>query len=211
MPLQGNCVFEKPFTEIGILHCTKGEVMDWGLIASLFWKFSLGIFLLALTTLAGYMCAAVGSLRNSLNSIRNTLNSTENIVNQEIGELISDVDKTVKEVNKELPGLLQNLNGLTASVQQISESEIQPTVHNIQEMSGALNQSIQELDELVHKVSNFSGQTIEQAVFFRNQIAVSLADVVSLWQGIKAGWDSFSSTQSTKSDADASVSAASNE
>ena len=196
MPLQGNCVFEKPFIESGILHCTKGEVMDWGLIASLFWKFSLGIFLLALTTLAGYMCAAVGSLRNSLNSIRNTLNSTENIVNQEIGELISDVDKTVKEVNKELPGLLQNLNGLTASVQQISESEIQPTVHNIQEMSGALNQSIQELDELVHKVSNFS---------------VSLADVVSLWQGIKAGWDSFSFTQSTESDADASVSAASNE
>ena len=185
--------------------------MDWGLIASLFWKFSLGIFLLALTTLAGYMCAAVGSLRNSLNSIRNTLNSTENIVNQEIGELITDVDKTVKEVNKELPGLLQNLNGLTASLQGISESEIQPTVHNIQEMSGALNQSIQELDELVHKVSNFSGQTIEQAAFFRNQIAVSLADVVSLWQGIKAGWDSFSFTQSAESDADAPVSAASNE
>ena len=185
--------------------------MDWSLIASLFWKFSLGIFLIALTALVGYMCAAVGSLRNSLNSVRNTLNSTENIVNQEIGELITDVDKTVKEVNKELPELLQNLNGLTASLQGISESEIQPTVHNIQEMSGALNQSIQELDELVHKVSNFSGQTIEQAVFFRNQIAVSLADIVSLWQGIKAGWDSFSFTQSSEPKEDVTISAASNE
>ena len=169
--------------------------MDWSLIASLFWKFSLGIFLLALTALAGYMCAAVGSLRNSLNSIRNTLNSTEDIINQEVGELITDVDKTVKEVNKELPELLQNLNGLTASLQGISESEIQPTVHNIQEMSSVLNQSIQELDDLVQKVSNFSGQTIEQAAFFRNQIAVSLTDIVSLWQGIKAGWENFASAR----------------
>ena len=185
--------------------------MDWSLIASLFWKFSLGIFLIALTTLAGYMCAAVGSLRNSLNSIRNTLNSTENIVNQEIGELITDVDKTVKEVNKELPELLQNLNGLTASLQGISESEIQPTVHNIQEMSSVMNQSIQELDELVQKVSSFSGQTIEQATFFRNQIAVSLADIVSLWQGIKAGWDSFASTQPSKPEEDVPMSAVSNE
>lgn len=185
--------------------------MDWSLIASLFWKFSLGIFLIALTALAGYMCAAIGSLRNSLNSIRNTLNSTETLVNQEIGELIADVDRTVKEVNKELPALLQNLNGLTASLQEISESEIQPTVHNIQEMSGALNQSIQELEELVQKVSGFSGQTIEQAAFFRNQIAVSLADIVSLWQGIKAGWDSFSSTQSPEPEEDVPTYAASNE
>ena len=184
--------------------------MDWSLIASLFWKFSFGIFLLALTALAGYMCAAVGSLRNSLNSIRNTLNSTENLVNQEIGELIADVDRTVKAVNKELPELLQNLNGLTASLQGISESEIQPTVHNIQEMSGTLNQSIQELEALVQKVSSFSGQTIEQATFFRNQIAISLTDIVSLWQGIKAGWESFSSATSGPEE-DTPTSAASNE
>ena len=183
--------------------------MDWSLVASLFWKFSLGILLIALTALVGYMCAAIGSLRNSLNSIRNTLNSTENIINQEIGELITDVDKTVKEVNKELPELLQNLNGLTASLQGISESEIQPTVHNIQEMSGALNQSIQELDEVVQKVSNFSGQTLEQATFFRNQLAVSLADIVSLWQGVKAGWDNF--TQPPEPEEEAPISAASNE
>ena len=185
--------------------------MDWSLIASIFWKFSLGVLLLALTALAGYLCAAIGSLRNSLNSIRNTLNSTESIVNQEIGELISDVDKTVKEVNKELPQLLQNLNGLTASLQGISESEIQPTVHNIQEMSGALNQSIQELEELVQKVTSFSGQTLEQATFFRNQLAVSLADIVSLWQGVKAGWDSFASARGPESGEETSETDASTE
>lgn len=185
--------------------------MDWSLTASLFWKFGLGILFLALTALVGYMCAAVGSLRNSLNSIRNTLNSTENMVNQEIGTLITDVDKTVKEVNKELPELLQNLNGLTASLQQISEAEIQPTIHNIRGMSDVLNQSIQELEELVKKVSSFSGQTLEQATFFRNQLAVSLADIVGLWQGIKAGWDSFTATQPAEPDADGSISAVSNE
>ena len=182
--------------------------MDWTFIGSIFWKFSLGILLLALTALAGYLCAAIGSLRNSLNSMRNTLNSTENIVNQEIGVLITDVDKTVKEVNKELPQLLQNLNGLTASLQTISESEIQPTVHNIQEMSGALNQSIQQLEALVQKASSFSGQTIEQATFFRNQLAVSLTEVVSLWQGIKAGWDSFASGQSSAPEENTSSEAA---
>ena len=109
--------------------------------------------------------------------------------------MITDVDKTVQTVNAELPVLLQNLNGLTASLQGISESEIQPTVHNIQEMSGALNQSIQVLEELVQKVSGFSGQTIEQATFFRNQLAVSLTDIISLWQGVKAGWESFASAK----------------
>ena len=59
--------------------------MDWGFMSSIFWKISLGILLIALTALAGYLCAAISSLRNSLNSVRNTLNSIENIVNQEIG------------------------------------------------------------------------------------------------------------------------------
>ena len=182
--------------------------MDWNFIGSIFWKFSLGILLLALTALAGYLCAAIGSLRNSLNSIRNTLNSTESIVNQEIGVLITDVDKTVKEVNKELPQLLQNLNGLTASMRTMSESEIRTTAHNIQEMSGTLNQSIQQLEDLVQKASSFSGQTIEQATFFRNQLAVSLTDIISLWQGIKAGWESFTSAQSSSSEEDTSSSEA---
>ena len=84
-------------------------------------------------------------------------------------------------------------------------------MHNIQEMSSAVNQSIQQLDELVQKVSGFSGQTIEQATFFRNQIAVSLADIASLWQGIKAGWDSFTSTQPHDPEEDTPISEASNE
>lgn len=163
--------------------------MDWNFIVSIFWKCSLGVVLIAITVLIGYLCAAIGSVRNSLNSIQNTLNSTENLVNQEIGILINDVSQTVKTINKELPELMQNLNGVTASIQQISEDEVQPTLHNIQEVTQTLNQSIQQLETLVEKISTFSGQTIEQAEYFRNQVAVSLADIVGMWQGLKAGWD----------------------
>ena len=163
--------------------------MDTNSILSIFWQCSLGIALLALTALFIYLCATLGSLRNSLNSIQNTLNSTENLVNQELGILISDVSHTVKEINKELPQLLQNINGVTASLQKISEDEIQPTLHNVQEMTEKLSQSVQELESLVQMVANFSGQTIEQAEYFRNHVAVSLADIIGMWHGLKAGWD----------------------
>jgi len=165
--------------------------MDWSLIASIFWKVSLGLFLIALTVLAGYLCAAFGSLRNSLNSIRDTLNSIESIVNQELSELIIDVDKTAKALNKELPTLLQNLQALMISWESISESEIRPTLHNVQEMGATLNRSTQEFNQLVQKASHFSAETVEQITFFRNQFAGFLTNTISLWQGIKAGWNHF--------------------
>ena len=165
--------------------------MDWSLLASNFWKLSLGLLFIGLTVLTGYLCAAFGSLRHSLNSIRDTLNSIESIVNQELSELIVDVDKTAKSLNKELPTLLGNLRALLASWEGISESEIRPTVHNVQEMSTTLNHSAQELNQLVEKVSNFSGETVEQIAFFRNQLTGLLTNTISLWHGIKAGWSSF--------------------
>ena len=163
--------------------------MDWNLYISIFWQCSLGIALIALTILVIYLCKAISSLRNSLGSIENTLNSTQKLVNNEIGILISDATQTLKVINNDLPELLQNLNGITASIQKISENEVQPTAHNIQELTLALSKSIQELETLVQKVSTFSGDTIHQAEYFRNQIAESLADIVGLWHGLKAGWD----------------------
>ena len=171
--------------------------MDWNFYITIFWQCSLGIALIALTILVIYLCIALSSLRNSLSSIQNTLNSTEKLVNNEIGILITDASQTLKAINNDLPELLQNLNGVTASIQQISENEVQPTIHNIQELTLALSKSIQELESLVQKVSTFSGDTIHQAEYFRNQVAESLADIVGLWHGLKAGWDRiYKSTQS---------------
>ena len=165
--------------------------MDWSLLISNLWKLSLGLLLIGLTVLTGYLCAAFGSLRDSLNSIRDTLNSIEDIVNQELSELIIDVDKTAKALNEELPTLLGNLRELLASWANVSESEIRPTLHNVQEMSATLNRSTQELDQVVEKISAFSGETVAQIAFFRNQLAGLLTNAISFWHGIKAGWSSF--------------------
>lgn len=165
--------------------------MDWFVLASIFWKLSLGLLLIVLTVLVGYLCAALGSLRNSLNSIQDTLNSIEDVVNQELSELIIDVDKTAKALNEELPILLGNLRELLASWANVSESEIRPTMHNVREISTALNHSTQELNRLVKKVSDFSAETVAQITFFRNQLSGLLTNAISLWHGIKAGWSSF--------------------
>lgn len=167
--------------------------MDWTLFASIFWKFSLSILLIGLIVLTGYLCLVLRSLRKLLNSIQDTLDSIENIVSHEVGELIAHIDTTVKEVNKTLPALLQNLSALAGSWQGISESEIRPIAHNVQETSAALNSSTQALGELVQKVSVFSHETLEQVSFFRNEIAGLLANIISWWYGIKAGWRSFAS------------------
>ncbi|MDD9975962.1 MAG: hypothetical protein OXU27_18270 [Candidatus Poribacteria bacterium] len=173
--------------------------MDWSLLASIFWKLSLGVFLIALTILTGYLRAAFGSLRNSLNSIRDTLNSIEDVVNQELSTLIIDANETVKTLNEELPTLLGNLRRVLASWENISESEIRPTMHNVQEMSTALNHSTQELNQLIQKVSHFSAETVAQIAFFRNQLSGLLTKAISLWHGIKAGWSYFVFRQSTPS------------
>ncbi len=71
-------------------------------------------------------------------------------------------------------------------------------MHNVQEMSAALNGSTQALEQLVEKVSDFSGETLEQVAFFRNQLAGLLANAISLWRGVKAGWSSFVSREPTR-------------
>lgn len=173
--------------------------MDWFVLASIFWKLSLGLLLIALTVLAGYLCAALGSLRNSLNSIQDTLNSIGGVVNQELSTLIIDANETVKTLNQELPTLLGNLRGVLASWENISESEIRPTVNNVREISTALSHSTQELNRLIKKVSDFSSETVEQIAFFRNQFAILLTSAVNLLHGIKAGWSYFVSRQPTPS------------
>ena len=80
--------------------------MDWALLASNFWKLSLGILFIGLIVGTGYLCASLHSLRKSLKSVQDTLDSIENIVSQEVRELITDLDETLKEVNITLPALL---------------------------------------------------------------------------------------------------------
>lgn len=163
--------------------------MDW---ISLIWVIPLGLFLLALTVMVGYACGVLGSIRNSLNSARNTLQSIEGLVDKDVRILLEDVDGAVKEINKSLPELLENVTELTASLQQISKSEIEPTAHNIQQMTDTINRSVAKIDELIGVLTGFSQETVERAEYYRDQLSVPLTDIISLWSGIKAGLEVFS-------------------
>ena len=185
--------------------------MEWSVIASVFWKVCFGILLISLSALVGYICAALGSIRNSLDSIRNTLKSTEGLIDKEVTTLLRDVDETVKEVNKGLPELLENINGITASVQEISEAEIQPTVHSIQEMTETVNQNVAKLDGLVEEVADFSQKTVKRAGYYRDQLSIPITDVISVWSGLKAGWEVFSRSRKPKKSESGNNSEASNQ
>src|SRR3990172_4485347 len=104
--------------------------MEW---ASIVWQVGLGLMLFALSILFLYLCAV-------LNSIRKNLSSIERLTSQEVGTLLKDIDQMVKVLNSELPQLLKNINEIAVSLDEISKSELQPITHNIQEVTGVVNQ-----------------------------------------------------------------------
>jgi uncharacterized protein YoxC len=150
--------------------------------------FSLGFLFL-------YLCAV-------LNSIRRNLRSIEKLTYQEVGVLLRDVDQTVKTVNEQLPELLKNVNEITASVQRISESEIQPMTHHIQEITEVASQNVAKIDELIDVLTEFSETTVKRASYYRDQLAIPVADIISAWSGVKAGWEVLSQHRKGKTSAE---------
>ena len=171
--------------------------MDWVSFASVFWKISLAILLLALCALVGYVCATLGSIRNSLESIRNTLKTSAGVIDRELTTLLGDVDQTVREVNTELPQILRNINRITASVDEISRTEIQPTIHNIHQMTETVDRNLAKLDRIVNTVADFSQETVRHARYYRDQLSMPITDTISGWEGFKRGFEAFN--QSRKS------------
>ena len=142
----------------------------FGVEASLYWQIPLGLLLLVLAIfflwLAFRIDKTLKAVENLLNrSVPSLLKATENLVgvHREVSALLISLDVTVTELNQKLPQLLENISGITASVQQMSESEIRATTHNIQEITGTVNQNIAKVDELVDTVKDFS-----QMSFFAN-------------------------------------------
>ena len=175
--------------------------MEWSMVASVFWKVLVGILLLVLSVLAGFLCSALGSIRKSLENIQNTMKSTEGLIDTEVTTLIRDVNHIVTEVKNELPELLENLNGIAASVREMSKAEIRPTARNIQQMTETINQNVAKLDELVNVVVDFSQQTVKRARYYRDQFSTPITDIISAWEGFKRGFEVFSRFRKTgKSD-----------
>ena len=155
--------------------------MEW---SSILWRVGLGMMLFSLSLLFLYVCVV-------LNSIRKNLKSIERLTHQEVGTLLKDVDETVKTLNSELPQLLKSINGIAVSLDEISKSEIQPITHNIQEVTEAVNQNISKIDEVIDVATDFSHQTIQRAKYYSDQLSIPITDIVSLWTGIKTGWEVF--------------------
>jgi len=167
--------------------------------ASLYWQIPLGLLLLVLAIFFVWLASRIGktlkSVENLLDkNVPSLLKATEQLVgvHRDISTLLTSIDGTVTELNQKLPQLLENINGITASIQQISESEIRSTTHNIQEITETMNQNIAKIDELVNSVTDFSQTTIKQVEHYRDQLSVPVTDVISAWSALKRSWDVFS-------------------
>ncbi len=179
-------------------------------LAALYWQIPLGLLLLVLAIFFIWLASRIGktlkSVENLLDkSIPSLLKATEQLVgvHRDISTLLTSIDGTVTELNQRLPQLLENINGITASIQQISESEIRSTTHNIQEITETVNQNIAKIDELVNTVTGFSQTTIKQVEHYRDQLSVPVTDVISAWSALKRSWDVFSqSRKSSTSDSE---------
>ena len=177
--------------------------------ASLYWQIPLGLFLLVLAVFFIWLAVRINktlkSVENLLDkSVPSLLKATEQLVgvHRDVSTLLASLDGTVTELNQKLPQLLENINGITASIQQISESEIRSTTHNIQEITETINQNIAKIDELVNTVTDFSQTTIKHVEYYRDQLSAPVTDVISAWSALKRSWNVFSqSRQSTSEDA----------
>ena len=167
--------------------------------ASLYWQIPLGVLLLVLTIffiwLGSRISKTLKSVENLLDkSVPNLLKATEQLVgvHRDLSTLLTSIDGTVTELNQRLPQLLDNINGITASIQQMSESEIRTTTHNIQGITDTLNQNIAKIDQLVSTVTDFSQSTIKHVEYYRDQLSVPVTDFISAWSALKRSWDVFS-------------------
>ena len=106
---------------------------------SLLWQIPLGVALLALAWFFFSLAFRLGS----------TLKMIEMILDKQLGPLLEDVNQTVEDINQKLPSLLEHVNQLALSIHELSEEEIQPTLHNVQETTETLNRNITKIDELI--------------------------------------------------------------
>ena len=187
-------------------------LFDWD--TSLYWKIPLGFLLLVLSIFFIWLTFRIRKTLKSVEALLdenvfNLLKAIEELavihkdVSTVASSLLSSLDRTVTALNRELPQLLETTKRIAASIRQISDSEIQPTIHNIREITETVNQNIAKIDGLVDTVKDASQTTISHAEYYRDQLAGSVTRIISTWSAIKAGWEVFrGSRQSHISDSE---------
>jgi len=190
---------------------------------SLYWQIPLGLLLLVLAIFFLWLAFRIGKILKSVEALLsgnvfNLLKAIEElaVIHKDVTSvaqaLLRSLDRTVTALNRELPQLLETTKRIAASIRQISDSEIQPTMHNIQEITETVNQNVEKIDGLVDTVKDASQTTIKQAEYYRDRLAGSVTDIISTWSAIKAGWEVFrGSRQSYTSDSGDKTPTAQNE
>ena len=145
----------------------------------LLWQIPLAIALLGLAWFFVSLAFQLGK----------TLKSIESVVDGQVVPLLRELNQTTTDLNRDLPQLIGNLNQLMQTLQEVSTSEVQPTLHSVQEMTELMNQNVSKIDLLVNEIGEFSKNTVGRANYYRDQLAIPLTDLLSLWSGIKAGFE----------------------
>ena len=181
---------------------------------SLYWKIPLGLLLLVLSIFFIWIAFRIGKTLKSVESLLdgnvfNLLKAIEElaVIHKDVSTIASallrSLNRTVTALNRELPQLLETTKRIAVSIRQISDSEIRPTTHNVQEITETVNQNITKINKLVNGVTDFSQTTVKQAEYYRDRLAGSVTDIISAWSAIKAGWEVFrGSRQSHISDSE---------
>ena len=150
---------------------------------SLLWQIPLGVALLALAWFFFSLAFRLGS----------TLKTIEVVLDQQLGPLLEEVNQTVEDLNQKLPSLLESVNQLAVSIHELSEGEIQPTLHNVQETTETFNRNVTKIDELISIISEFSKQTVDRMSFYRDRLSISVNDLIGFCAAFKAGFEKFTS------------------
>ena len=181
---------------------------------SLYWKIPLGLLLLVLSIFFIWIAFRIGKTLKSVESLLdgnvfNLLKAIEElaVIHKDVSTIASallrSLNRTVTALNRELPQLLETTKRIAVSIRQISDSEIRPTTHNVQEITETVNQNITKINKLVNGVTDFSQTTVKQAEYYRDRLAGSVTDIISAWSAIKASWEVFrGSRQSHISDSE---------
>ena len=169
---------------------------------SLYWQIPLGLLLTVLSVVFIWLAFRIGKTLKSVEALLdenvfNLLKAIEELVDIHkavsavASSLFRSVDRAIIALNRELPQLLEATKRIAASIGQISESEIRPTMQNIQEITETVNQNVAKIDEVVDTVKDFSQTTIKQAEYYRDQVAGPVINFISAWSALKAGWKVF--------------------
>ena len=97
--------------------------------------------------------------------------------------LLPKIKKTLARINEDvipkLGGVIENLDGVTKSIQELSETEIKPMMHNIQNLTGQLNEEIPKIGTTLENVNGITASIQQLSETEIKGIAGNIQEITS--------------------------------